>query len=84
MTKRPGNTGETILRTRPPANAGPGTLFEARGPPRRRTSIVDERGLQFTRPAEREQIQYAIFRPKILTGRLVRDRGTLRVSSIFF
>ncbi len=38
---------------------------------------------QITRPAEREQSQCAVLGPKILTGALVRDTGTLRVSNIF-
>mgnify|MGYP000347841828 CR=1 FL=1 len=37
-----------------------------------------------TRPAEREQSQCILFAPKILTGALVRDTGTLRVSNNFF
>ena len=39
--------------------------------------------LHVTRPAEREQSQCVILGPKILTGALVRDTGTLRVSNIF-
>ena len=40
--------------------------------------------IYFTRPAKREQSKCAEKCPKILTGALVRDTGTLRVSNNFF
>ena len=40
--------------------------------------------MYITRPAEREQSQSVIFRQNKNTGALVRDTGTLRVSSNFF